>query len=73
MKTLINKATTALSGVVLFAFGGLMVGLGLATMSLLALFAFAAVGIAILAAPLVAMAQVAPVETDDVTDVTETA
>ncbi len=57
MKPLINKAASTASGVALFAIGCVMAGLGLATMSLLALFALAAVGIALLAAPFVAIAQ----------------
>lgn len=73
MKNLINKATSAVSGVLLFAFGGLMVGLGIATMGMLALFALAALGIAILAAPFVALAQNPQSETDEDADVTVTA
>ena len=51
MTTLINKITTAVSGAVLFAAAIAMAGLGFAVIATLALFAFLAVGIALLAAP----------------------
>ncbi|MEJ8561603.1 hypothetical protein QTO30_10510 [Yoonia sp. GPGPB17] len=57
MKNLINKTTSILSGVVLFAFGCVMAGLGFAVVGVLALFALAAIGIAILTAPFVAMSR----------------
>ena len=55
MENVINKITTALSSVALFALGGLIAGLGLATIGVLAIFAFFAVGISLLAAPFVTM------------------
>lgn len=67
MKSLITKTTTTLSGVVLFAFGCVMAGLGLAAISMLALFALATMGIAVLAAPFLAMVQ------DDKSEADETA
>jgi len=51
MKTLIKKATTALSGAVLFAAAIAMAGLGFAVIASLTVFAFFAVGIALVAAP----------------------
>lgn len=57
MTNLITKATTALSSVVLFCLGGVVAGLGLGVIALLALFALAIAGIAFLAAPFVALAQ----------------
>ncbi|MEL6957863.1 MAG: hypothetical protein AAGL89_02785 [Pseudomonadota bacterium] len=50
MKTLINKMSSALSGVALFAATGLMAALGFMTVGVLMLFAFLAVGIAMIAA-----------------------
>lgn len=57
MKTLINKVTTAISGAVLFAAAIAMAGLGFAVIASLAIFAFFALGIALLASPFVRMAQ----------------
>ena len=51
MKNLINKITTAVSGVVLFAAAIAMAGLGFAVIATLALFALIAIGVALLAAP----------------------
>ena len=51
MKNLINKITTAVSGVVLFAAAIAMAGLGFAVIATLALFALLAIGVALLAAP----------------------
>ena len=51
MNTMINKAASAVSGVALFAIGCVMAGMGLAVVSVLALFALVAVGLAIVAAP----------------------
>ena len=73
MKNLINKATSTLSGIVLFAFGCVMAGLGLATVGVLALFALAAVGLSLLAAPFVSQTQPAAEETDETVDATVTA
>jgi hypothetical protein len=68
MKTLINKATSTVSGVVLFAIGCVMAGIGLAAMSFLALFALSAVGLALLASPLIAIAQTGATDADDAED-----
>lgn len=57
MTTLITKTTTAVSKIALFAIGCVMAGLGLAMMSMLALFALFTIGLAFLAAPFVAAAQ----------------
>ncbi|MEL6681253.1 MAG: hypothetical protein AAFQ09_01250 [Pseudomonadota bacterium] len=57
MKTLITKITTALSGAVLFAAAIAMAGLGFAVIASLTILAFFAIGIALLAAPFVGMAQ----------------
>ncbi len=54
MTTLLNKAASTLSGVVLVCIGGLMAGLGLAVVALMAMFGLAAAGLALLAAPFVA-------------------
>ncbi len=72
MKNLINKLTVATSGAVLFVLGCVMAGLGFAVLGMLALFALATVGIALLASPFLAAKQP---QTDDaeVVDVPETA
>jgi hypothetical protein len=70
MKNLINKATSLMSGAALFAFGVVMAGIGLATISVLALLALTAVGMALLAAPFAAMAQTSEVDADDTLDAT---
>jgi hypothetical protein len=57
MKNLINKATSLVSGAVLFAFGVVMAGLGLATLGVLGLFALSTVGVALLASPFVTLTQ----------------
>ena len=57
MHSIINKAVSAISGVVLFAAAAVMAGLGLAVIGALGLFALAAIGVALLAAPFVAYAQ----------------
>ena len=51
MTTLFTKATTLLSGTVLFLVGAAAAGLGLMVLALLALFGLAAMGFAALAAP----------------------
>lgn len=51
MKNLINKATSTELGVVLFAIGCVMAGIGLAAMSLLGLFALSVTSLALLARP----------------------
>ena len=56
MKAFLNQAAATAAGVVLFCVGCLMAGLGLTVMALLALFALAATGLAILAAPFVSLA-----------------
>ncbi len=57
MKTLIDKTTSAVAAVVLFAAACAMVGLGFALAGALAVFALISVGIAILAAPFAKLAQ----------------
>ena len=73
MNTLINKTTSALSSVVLFACGCVMAGLGLAVVGVLAVFAFAAIGLALLASPFVALAQAPQSETEETINATATA
>lgn len=65
MKPFINKAASLVSGAALFAVGVVMAGLGLAAVSVLALFALCAVGVALLASPLVALAQTRETGADD--------
>ena len=67
MKPLINKAASLVTGTVLFALSCVMAGLGLAVMSVLALFALSVVGLALLAAPFVASAQNGESDTADTT------
>ncbi|WP_299700366.1 hypothetical protein [uncultured Tateyamaria sp.] len=62
MNALITKTKSALSAAALFAFGAAMAGLGLAAVSLLAIFALVAIGAAILATPFLAITQ--PTEED---------
>ena len=57
MNTLITKTKSALSAAALFTFGAVMAGLGLATVGLLVFFALVAIGVAMQAAPFLAMAQ----------------
>lgn len=64
MKTLINKMTTALSGAVLFAAAIAMAGLGFAVIATLAIFAVFAIGVALIAAPFVPVAQPETAEMD---------
>jgi hypothetical protein len=68
MKTLITKAKSIISGGALFACGCVMAGIGLAVMSLLALFALFAVGVALLAAPFVALGRADGLNENDVVD-----
>ncbi len=56
MKAFLNQAASTAAGIVLFVVGCVMAGLGLSVMALLALFALAAAGLAILAAPFVSLA-----------------
>lgn len=65
MKTLINKVTSAISGVVLFAAAMAMAVLGFAVIASLAIFSFFAIGVALLAAPFVPVAQKDEAATDD--------
>ncbi len=64
MKNLMNKATSAISGAVLFAAAIAMAGLGFAIVASLAIFALFAIGIALLAAPFVSAGQQEDVVTD---------
>ena len=57
MNDLVNKFTSALSGIALFSIGCAMALLGFVLVGILALFAFVSVGLAILASPFVAMAR----------------
>lgn len=57
MNTLTNKTKSAVSTIALFAIGSVMAVLGFAVMGSLALFAVFAIGLALLAAPFVGMAQ----------------
>lgn len=57
MTNLINKLSTVLSNTVLFAAGIFMAGLSFVFLSTMALFAFVAVGVALIASPFVAIAQ----------------
>ncbi len=65
MNNLINKITSAVSGAVLFAAACVMAGLGFAVLGTLAVFALFAVGIALLAAPFVALAQKSDADVED--------
>ncbi len=57
MKDLPKKVASTVSGIVLFCVGCAMAGLGLTVIAFLAMFAIAAAGLAVLAAPFVALAQ----------------
>ncbi len=57
MTALLNKAASTFAGIALFCVGCVMAGLGLSVVALLAVFAMATVGLAILASPFVALAQ----------------
>lgn len=62
MKSLMTKASNAASSLALLVFGGVLAGLGLAMMGVLALFAFAALGVALIAAPFMALSQTSDAE-----------
>ena len=68
MKNLTNKATSLLSGAALFAASVVMAGIGLATISILALFALTAVGVALLVSPFVAVAPIGEPHTEETVD-----
>lgn len=73
MNTLVTKIKSAVSGIALFTLGCAMAGMGLVVVALLALFALASVGAALLASPFVAMAQTSqPPEEDDTREPTAT-
>jgi len=55
MQNLIHKVTSTLSGIALFTIGCVFAVLGFSVLGFLVLFALAATGLALLAAPLVAM------------------
>jgi len=55
MKNLTNKLTSAISGAVLFVAAIAMAGLGFVALGTLALFAFIALGVALLAVPFAKM------------------
>lgn len=57
MKQYLNKAVSGVAGLGLFLAACVMAGIGLSVMFTLALFALAALGLGILAAPLLALAQ----------------
>lgn len=57
MKNLTTKIVSALSGAVLLATSFVLVGLGFAAITILAFFALIAAGVAMIAAPFVALAQ----------------
>jgi len=56
MKSFLNKAASNVAGVVLFFVGLVLAGLGLTVVALLAFFAMAAAGLAILATPFIPLA-----------------
>ncbi len=60
MKSLLNNLTATVADVVLFCAVCAVAGLGLAFLGLLAVFAFAAAGIALLVSPFVALARPDP-------------
>ncbi len=64
MTNLINKAASSVAGVVLFLVGAVMAGMSLAVVFLLAMFALAVAGLALLAAPFLRFAM--PAEADAV-------
>lgn len=57
MKHLMNKLTTTLAGVALFCVGSVIAGLGLSVVIILAMFALAVSGLALVSAPLIGWAQ----------------
>lgn len=64
MTNFLNKITATVSGIALFAIGVVVAGLGFAAMGVLALFALTALGLGILAAPLVNIGPVDEADTD---------
>lgn len=62
MTNLMTKLTATVSSTVLFAAAVVMAGLSFAVVGTLALFALMAVGIALIAAPFVKMAEAAPAD-----------
>lgn len=71
MTNLMNKLTSAVSNVVLFAVAIAMAGLGFVFVGTLALFSLMAFGIALIAVPFVGAAQAGQTEADDADDVVE--
>ena len=65
MRTFLTKITATFSQIVVLTAAAVMTGLGFAAIAMLAVFAFIAVGIAMLAAPFAAQAA-APVEDAEV-------
>lgn len=65
MTNLINKAASSVASVVLFLVGAVMAGMSLAVVFLLAMFALAVAGLALLAAPFLRLAMPAAPEADD--------
>ena len=68
MKTLTDKITSIAAGAVTLLVGCMLAGLGLTVMAFLAIFALAAIGLAIIAAPFVALSRRAA-EEDGIVDV----
>ena len=64
MTTLMTKLTSAMATGVLFLSAGVMAGLGFAVIATLAVFAFSAVGLALIAAPFANLAQRAVSDTE---------
>ena len=64
MKDLLNKMTARVAGFALFCMACVMAGIGIWVVMVLALFALAAAGIGMLAAPLIVVAH-NPSETED--------
>ena len=73
MKNLPKRVASTVAGIVLFCVGCAMAGLGLTVIAFLAMFAIAAAGLAVLAAPFVAMAQPDAHQDDDAATVAATA
>lgn len=55
MKELLNKVGSSVAGIGLFLIGCVMAGIGLSVVFFLAMFALAAIGLGILATPLLAL------------------
>ncbi|MFN3129546.1 hypothetical protein [Roseibium sp.] len=64
MKSILEKTTATFAGAIVVLVGCVMAGLGFTVIAFLAMFALAAYGLALIAAPFLAMAQKQPEQSE---------